>query len=175
MRAVERYAAAEKLPARYIRGKTGQILDFEQADLEHFKADLEMPTPKVSSLSATSSVETRQGEQNKSRQEVPEEERQGPTTALAKVVEPQSKAPETNPELQFLVQALQELQRQGGRTLSAPVEAKPLLTLAECSALTGLSRATLKSAVNERKLHARQIGRSWRVRRDELDQWLQTI
>lgn len=175
VRAIERYAAADKLPARYIRGKTGQILDFEQTDLERFKADLESPTAKGSSPTATSSAEPRQEEQHKARQGAPDGSRQGPTTALAKVIEPRSEAPEANPELQLLVQALQELQRQGSRTLSAPVEAKPLLTLAECSALTGLSRATLKSAVDEGKLHARQIGRAWRVRRDELDQWLQTL
>lgn len=175
VRAVERYAAADKLPARYIRGKTGQILDFEQADLERFKIEIETPTPKGTSTATTSSDDQRQGERDKARQEATEDTRQSSTMALAKVVAPHTEASQTNPALQLLVQALQELQKTGGRPLSVPVEAKPLLTLAECSTLTGLSRATLKNAVDQGTLNARQIGRAWRVRRDELDQWLQTL
>lgn len=175
VRAIERYVAADKLPAHYIRGKTGQMLDFDQADLERFKTELETPTPKGGASSSTTSDEPRQEAQDKTRQEASNQPRQGSTTALVKAVVPHSESSQVGSGLGLLVQALQELQKSGGRSLSVPVEAKPLLTLVECSALTGLSRATLKGAVDEGKLHARQIGRAWRVRRDELDQWLQTL
>ena len=40
---VSRYVSSGKLPARYVTGKTGKQLDFEQADLEAFKLESEAP------------------------------------------------------------------------------------------------------------------------------------
>lgn len=53
-----------------------------------------------------------------------------------------------------------------------PVEFKMLLTLDEVSALTGLSRSTLRAAIDSGDLKAAQIGRAFRVRPDDLKKYL---
>src|SRR5205823_4403495 len=52
---------------------------------------------------------------------------------------------------------------------------KPLLTLAECQALTGLSRGILRGAIGEGRLKARIIGRAWRVKRPDLDLYVKKL
>jgi excisionase family DNA binding protein len=57
----------------------------------------------------------------------------------------------------------------------ADLAAKPLLTLAEASTLTGLSRAVLRDAIESKKLKARIIGRAWRVKRADLDMFIKKL
>jgi excisionase family DNA binding protein len=52
---------------------------------------------------------------------------------------------------------------------SVPIESKPLLKLDEASALTGLSRQALRTAIDDKKLKAQISGRAWRIKRTELD------
>jgi excisionase family DNA binding protein len=52
---------------------------------------------------------------------------------------------------------------------------KIILTLAEASALTNLSRNHLRQAIEEKKLKARIIGRGWRVKRDDLDAYVKKL
>lgn len=56
-----------------------------------------------------------------------------------------------------------------------PVADKLLLTLAEASALTGLSRGTLRAAIDSRQLKARIVGRAWRVKRVDLDVYVKKL
>jgi excisionase family DNA binding protein len=46
---------------------------------------------------------------------------------------------------------------------------KIILKLDEASALTGLSRATLREAIDSKKLKAKKIGKAWRIKRSDLD------
>jgi len=74
-RSVERYAAAGKLAARYERGRTGQVLTFEPADVERFKQELETPVARGTTEAAKSRQRAAPGQQDsKARQE-----RQGAT------------------------------------------------------------------------------------------------
>jgi excisionase family DNA binding protein len=58
-----------------------------------------------------------------------------------------------------------------------PVEIadKVLLTLSEAQALCGLSRAVLRSAIDAGDLKAQTIGRAWRVKRSDLDKWIEAL
>ncbi len=58
---------------------------------------------------------------------------------------------------------------------AALLAAKLLLKLDECSALTGLSRAVLRSAIDAGELKAQTIGRAWRVKRSNLDKWIEGL
>jgi len=60
---------------------------------------------------------------------------------------------------------------------NAPVSVadKIILTLAEASALTNLSRNHLRQAIEEKILKARIIGRGWRVKREELDAYVKKL
>jgi excisionase family DNA binding protein len=53
--------------------------------------------------------------------------------------------------------------------------AKPLLKLDEAQALTGLSRQTLRDAIDTGKLKAKMIGRAWRVKRDDLNSYIKSL
>jgi excisionase family DNA binding protein len=54
----------------------------------------------------------------------------------------------------------------------ATVADKLLLSLDECRTLTGLSRATLRAAIDEGALLARVIGRGFKVKRADLDKYI---
>jgi excisionase family DNA binding protein len=53
--------------------------------------------------------------------------------------------------------------------------AKPLLKLDEACELTGLSRQTLREAIEAGTLKAQIIGRAWRVKRDDLNRYLKNL
>jgi excisionase family DNA binding protein len=56
-----------------------------------------------------------------------------------------------------------------------PIESKLLIKLDEASALTGLSRATLRVAIDQKKLKARIMGRAWRIKRTDLDLFISKL
>jgi excisionase family DNA binding protein len=62
--------------------------------------------------------------------------------------------------------------------LQKPVVAiadKPLLKLDEAAALTGLSRQILRQAIEDGKLKGRIIGRGFRVKRADLDEFVKNL
>ncbi|OKH35824.1 excisionase [Calothrix sp. HK-06] len=58
---------------------------------------------------------------------------------------------------------------------SVPIADKLLLTLPEAQALTGLSREFLRDAINDGTLKAKMIGRGWRVKRSDLDEYVASL
>lgn len=55
------------------------------------------------------------------------------------------------------------------------IAAKLLLTLTECQTLTGLSRQALRAAIDAGDLKGRQIGRAWRVKRGDLESYIEGL
>jgi excisionase family DNA binding protein len=55
------------------------------------------------------------------------------------------------------------------------VENKPLLKLDEAAALTGLSRQILRKAIDSEELKAKLIGRAYRIKRDDLDEFIKNL
>ncbi len=70
-----------------------------------------------------------------------------------------------------LATALEALQPPKKPTVA--IESKLTLNLIEASALAGLSRRHLIEAIKEKKLKARKIGRGWRMKRTDLDSYIQ--
>jgi excisionase family DNA binding protein len=62
-----------------------------------------------------------------------------------------------------------------GQKPTVPIADKPLLKLDEASALTGLSRQFLRRAIEDGKLKSRIIGRGFRVKRDDLDEFIKKL
>ncbi len=52
---------------------------------------------------------------------------------------------------------------------------KPLLKLDEAAALTGLSRQILRKAIDSEELKAKLIGRAYRIKRDDLDEFIKNL
>ncbi len=158
VRAVERYTAAGKLAARYERGKTGQVLAFDKSDVQRFKTELETPQLK-------STVESGAHAGG-------DEARQVPSRALARLGDGQAV------DAAALMRAVYTLATMADKPRHAPtvpVESKLLLTLAEAQAMSGLSRAVLREAIDKKKLKARQIGRAFRVRRGDLEDFIKKL
>jgi excisionase family DNA binding protein len=52
---------------------------------------------------------------------------------------------------------------------------KLLFTLSEAQGMTGLSRETLRDAIDNKKLKAKIIGRGWRVKRADLEAYVKRL
>jgi excisionase family DNA binding protein len=140
VRSLERYTSDGRVSAEPKRGKTGMALDYDPAELERFKAELEAP-PEPPPASPSSG------------------------TALARL-------PQQRPA------TLARLLQSGAAERERPhvgIEHKPLLKLDEAAALTGLSRATLRAAIDAKKLKAALIGKAWRVRRSDVEDYLKKL
>jgi excisionase family DNA binding protein len=56
-----------------------------------------------------------------------------------------------------------------------PIADKILLTVKECQLLTGLSEQTIRDSIRDTKLKARVIGRGFKVKRTDLDEFINKL
>lgn len=186
-RALERYAKQGKLSVRYERGKTRPVALYDADELATLKAELERPLYRPATTQNATNSDTKS--ETATDTENGKNETPGTTTnrdenQLARFGEVVAISPDTMDAAAHLLSRLLVMaQSQGGQSPStsarseAPMPTlnlgdKLLLTLPECSALTGLSRAVLRAAIEADELKARQIGRAWRVKREELEKWV---
>jgi excisionase family DNA binding protein len=138
-RLVERYAGEGRLgEVRYVRGKTGKQADYDKNEVERLRAELEAPAYPATALQAANS----------------------PTAGLV--------APQERERFLNVLEALSDNRSTNRQPTISDLAVKPLLTLSEAQALTGLSRNTLRAAIDAKKLKARIIGRAWRVKSKDL-------
>ena len=157
-RSVENAVAAHRLSVRYEKGKTGEQAVFDEAELRRYKAELDSrraPRTAVERVSAESA------------------EREPRSLVRLSDVAPM-------PELVLALKSLSEsLQTQKAANSHAPTISdlanKLTLSLAEAAQLSGLSANHLREAIRAGKLKARIIGRGWRVKRDDLDSYVQKL
>ncbi len=145
-RVVERYDKDGRLGVKtYVRGKTGKQADWKAADVERLRVELEAVDYPTNALEATNSQR-------------------------AGLVVPE--------ERERLIAALEAIssQRDSHRAPSfTDLAAKPLLTLQEAQTLSGLSRGTLRAAIDAKKLKAQIIGRAWRVKNKDLQAYIDKL
>lgn len=175
---VTRHIAAGRLPARYVKGKTGQQLEIAPTEVRRLQAELQGP-PAVSAAPTPPESEFKAPETS--------EAAQVPATALARPDEALS--PELAPALTLsalarIVRAVMDEEGEPGQPGQAgtsgdkprvPVESKLLLSLDEAVALSGVPRAHLDAARREGKLRARRVGRGFKIRRAELETFVASL
>jgi excisionase family DNA binding protein len=145
-RLVERYAGEGRLgEVRYVRGKTGKQADYDKSEVERLKAELETPDAPITALQAANS----------------------PTAGLV--------APQERERFLHALEALSNKQNANPQPTIYDLAVKPLLTLAEAQVLTGLSRNTLRDAIDAKKLKAQIIGRAWRVKGKDLHAYIDKL
>ena len=154
VRALERYVQQGKLTVRYEKGKTRPTANFDQTELEAFKEELNQPTIKPA-------VETRQ-----IATEVYDE---------ADIVPVEVAGFGEITVVDRLAGMVEMLITRGDKKPAVPIESKILLTLDEVQAMTGLSKGYLRDAINKGNLKAKQIGKSWRVKRSDLDAFVENL
>lgn len=142
---VSRYVAAGRLPDVRKNG----ALDISEADVQQLKAELETPV-----LTAR---EVGTGRDISALVPVPKGRLARHSNAL-EVFAKETRQSETGRDKPFV-----------------PTADKLLLSLDDAGALTGLSSARLRAAIGEEKLVARKVGRAWKMRRGDVERFVDSI
>lgn len=172
VRTLERHTKASRVAARYEKGKTSDVLVYDREELERFKAELESPIhlPTIEAATPTNRMEN-----------------QTPTnsdTTLARFGEGGNLGGDANEFAFVLMQALAQLQTVGSDAAASSEHAGPpatppaqklLLSLSEAQSYSGLSRANLMDAIHEEKLAAQKIGRGWKIKRRDLESYVEGL
>ncbi len=185
VRTLETYVAQNRLPVRYIKGKTRRVSDFDEADVERLKAELSVGVPRSGASPGVQKVANLEESRNPA--ENPETSQEGrptpappqqsggtPGTELARFLPSEPSKSVVVIEAAHLQELLQAAGAGNSATSQSPqnLASKMLLTLAETQTLTGLSRDTLKQAIGDGLLPAKQMGRAWRLRPEDVRDWL---
>lgn len=144
-RSLARYAAQGKIGVTYLKGKRGNVAEYNDEDLERLKAELQQ------------AITTR-----------PALERLPATPASLAVS--QSNIGNVSDLLSLIAVSLKESKRP-----PVAIESKPLLTLKECSALTGLSRDILRKAIQAGTLKGGIIGKGFKIKRTDFDSYIKKL
>jgi hypothetical protein len=148
-RLVEKYASEGRLgEVTYVRGKTGKQAEYDREAVEKLKAVLESPDTSL----ATTTPDAR--------------------LFVAQLVEAIASREQAN------IEAIRGLLSGGSeepRSVSVRVSEKILLDLNDCRLLTGLSNVSLRDAIKTKRLKAKIIGRGWKVKRQDLDRFIDNL
>ena len=166
---IERYKSAGKLAARMIRvtgddGKTRQVLDFKEAELERLKSELsgEKVFPIVTDGHAQTKTQTDtdgQTQLDRLNFESIESLTVGQTQTvrlISGIFERIEKAFQTQTEAADRAQKL-------------------MLTIPEAAALSGLPKSFIRQSIKEGKLKAVVISRTYRIKRQDLDSFIKEL
>jgi excisionase family DNA binding protein len=155
VRAIERYVQQGKISCTYQKGKTRSIAVFNIEELNRLKEHTETVKPAFETI-------------EQPRQTLTEDEQK-----LAIFNEQSSSIGEVDGvsdinKLASMVEVLLYNQQ-------VKASDKLLLTIDECRQLTGLSRVTLRSAITNGELKSKIIGKSWRIKRADLEAYLEAL
>jgi excisionase family DNA binding protein len=92
---------------------------------------------------------------------------ESPDTSLA------TKSPDARLFVAQLVEALTNHEQP--RTEAIRTSEKILLNLNDCRLLTGLSDANLRDAIHDGRLKGKIIGRGWKIKRQDLDEYIDNL
>jgi excisionase family DNA binding protein len=156
-RAIERYTQKGLISVKYEGGKTRPVAVYDSEELDKLKEELETTIykPAIESSSPTST--------NLATSDV------SLSGLVEKLFIPLSH------QLALLTEAIKNLQTFPTAPSAVKIENKLLLTLREVQALTGLSREILREAIEQGQLKAQIIGKAWRVKRQDLEEYIENL
>jgi excisionase family DNA binding protein len=163
VRALERYVQQGRISVKYEKGKTRSTASFDETELERFRDELNQ-------VSVKPAID--------SRQVLTDEPRQISTQTLVTseslVIQHDNIGDigeiTTIDKLASIIESLINEKQP-----SIAVGEKLLLTVAECQQLTGLSKEHFRDAISSGELPAKVIGKSWRVKRSDLEQYVSQL
>ena len=163
VRALERYVQQGKISVKYEKGKTRSTANFDPTELEAFKAELDQPTikPAIESRQITTELQPDTGKLTHNSGEIARFDEVSGFGEIG-VIE----------KLSGIIEALLG---KGDSQPLVPIADKLLLTIAEAQALTGLSREFLRDAITSGDLKAKLIGKGWRVKRKDLEEYVDQL
>jgi excisionase family DNA binding protein len=149
-RSLARYAEQGKIEVVYTKGTRGNIAVYNDQDLEKLKTELQ----------ATTGVRLAKDQLNSATSD------KLATRPVANMAEFFSQLQSHNEA--FIASLLPQHHQ-------VAIESKLTLNLQEAAQLSGLSRNHLREAIREKKLKAKIIGRGWRVKRSDLETYIQKM
>jgi hypothetical protein len=145
-RQVETHAAAGRLgEVQYVRGKTGKQAEYSREAVEKYKVILDTPDTALAAKTPDARL------------------------FVAQLADALTSREQAN------VGAIRDLlleSREHTRNGAVRVGEKILLNLNDCRMLTGLSEQSLRESIKAEKLKAKIIGRGWKVKRADLDEFI---
>jgi sulfur transfer complex TusBCD TusB component (DsrH family) len=99
-------------------------------------------------------------------------ERDKPTTKLVRLPNNDKTQLARNATLEFLEVFRNSLISQ---KMVVPIADKVLLTVKDCRLLTGLSEQAIRDAIRDETLKARVIGKGWKIKRGDLNQFIDNL
>jgi excisionase family DNA binding protein len=184
VRSLERFVQQGKISVRYEKGKTRPTANFDETELAAFKEELNQPSYKPAvEARQIASVEHGQKDTANSQSEDLADFDENPSDEVRQIttvkhsqqdteVYPIGENPTVIERLSAVIEAM--LARTGDDT-RVRVGEKLLLTIAEAQELTGLPRQMLRDAITEGTLKAKVIGRSWRIKRSDLEAFVKQL
>jgi len=166
---LERYKSAGKLSAKLKRivgndGKSRQVLDFNQGDLDRLKRELsnEIVYPEITPRHAQTKTQTDTDRQTS----IDNLNLQNTEFAIVRQTQTDN----------LIGTILERLERVFERQLEASnLQQKMMLDISESSTISGLSKHYLRVSIKEGKLKAKLIGRTWKVKRLDLDEFIKNL
>ena len=166
---VERYKSAGKLSARMKRitgtdGKSRQVLDFNQADLDRLKRELsnEIVYPEITPRHAQTKTQT-------------DTDRQTSIDNLSLQNNEFGIVRQTQTD-NLIGTILERLENVFERQLEASNRSqKMMLDIVEVSILSGLPKSFIRQSIKAGELKAKIIGRGWKVKRLDLDEFIKNL
>ncbi len=152
-RAIERYTAQGKLIPTYEKGRTGPAPVYEQAQLDELKRQMDEVADATHSTVKSDKADKRDRRDNGNKDG-------------ALVLRSGSRA--------HIVSFIAALDKARGQSIT-DIAAKPLLTRAEAQQYTGLSRELLHEAVTSGRVKEIKLGRAYRIKRAELDSYIEAL
>lgn len=152
-RAIERYTAQGKLMPIYEKGRTGPAPVYDQAQLDNLKRQMDIATDMTRPAV--------QLDKHDKKDKADKHDREGMLVLRS--------GSRTD-----LVAFIAALDRARG-TAIADIAVKPLLTRREAQRYTGLSKELLHKAVTSGKVKEIKLGRAYRIKRIELDDYIKQL
>ncbi len=193
-RQLENYARAGRLTVRKERGKTGDISVYEDDEIKQLKSELdakrgviqaavvrepdpdgEAAGPNGNGHSPENSEAIRAFASQLSRLSPQEFIAQLADAILTQAEQRQLEAGQGHGEQEQSQQRPKKRQHDPDQPTINELAAKPLLTRAEAQRYTGLSRQLLHEAVTSGKVKEVKLGRSYRMKKVELDSYIKNL
>lgn len=187
-RQLENYARQGRLSVRKEKGKTGDIAIFNDGELRHLKIELDAKRGLIQGavVREPTNGETAEPQANGDTPESSEVVRafasqlsrltpQEFIAQLAAAILRQSEQRQIAQASPEQLEPTEQPKKKRSETPISDLAAKPLLTRAEAQRYTGMSRELLHEAVTSGKVKEVKLGRAYRMKKAELDNYIKRL
>jgi excisionase family DNA binding protein len=164
IRAVERYSEQGRLTVRYEKGKTRPVAMYDDKELQTLKEELKANIDPPMRPQVMKSANPEQGASG--------------VNGIAATQQQSLALISSIPTATRAVKELADLFKLFENTRQPTIidlANKPLLKLDEAQTLTGLSRQTLREAIKGGKLKAKMIGRAYRIKQTDIQEFIKKL